>query len=114
MTLELEIRSNELEEILKVVDESIHLLNHLDMNQEMNLVKTVREKVDWTMEKMVHQRQIELYSQLHELIYYMDLACFSLLRLNGDSFQIYLQEVNQRYRKILSELSCPSSYLGLQ
>lgn len=113
MALELEIRSNELGEILKVVDEGVHLLNHFDMDQEMNLVKSVREKVDWTMEKMVNQNQLELYSQLSDLIYYMDLACFSLLCLNGDSFQIYLQEVNQRYRKILSHLSC-SSFIGFQ
>jgi len=114
MTLELETRSNELGEILKVVDESIHLLNHFDADKEMSMVKSVREKVDWSLERIVNRNGVELHSQLHDLIYYMDLACFSLLRMNGESFQIYLQEVNLRYRKLLSKLSDASSPVELQ
>jgi hypothetical protein len=104
MALGLETRTNELEEILKVVDESVRLLNHVSEGKEKNLAQTVSEKVEWSLDRMASRDWIELHSQLHDLVYYLDLACFSLMKMNGDSFQVYLQEVNQRYRILLRKL----------
>jgi hypothetical protein len=104
MALELNTCSNELGEILKVVDESVWLLNHVSDDKELSLVRSISEKVAWSLEKVMGCEWVEIHSQLHELIYYMDLACFSLLEMKGESFQIYLQEVNQRYRSLLRAL----------
>jgi hypothetical protein len=105
MALELETRTGELREILKVVDESVRLLNHFSGEKEMGMVHSVSEKVEWSIERLLHRGWVDVDAHLHEVVYYLDLACFSLLKLNGESFQIYLQEVNQRYRVLLRSLS---------
>ncbi|MBA4495725.1 hypothetical protein ACFO25_11510 [Paenactinomyces guangxiensis] len=104
MALELDTRSNELGEILKVVDESVRLLNHFSDEKGLGVVETISEKVEWSLERLLARNLIKKHSQLHEVVYYLDLACFSLLRMNGESFHIYLQEVNQRYRVLLRVL----------
>jgi hypothetical protein len=104
MALELDTRSNELGEILKVVDESVRLLNHFSEEEGIGLVRGISEKVEWSLDKLFARNLIHKQSQLHEVVYYLDLACFSLLKMNGDSFHIYLQEVNKRYRVLLRTL----------
>lgn len=104
MALELDTRSNELGEILKAVDESVRLLNHFSEEKGLGLIRSISEKVEWSLDKLMNRNLIEEYSQLHEVVYYLDLACFSLLQMNGESFHIYLQEVNQRYRVLLRVL----------
>jgi hypothetical protein len=97
-------RSTELGEILKVLDESVQLLNHVSKENELALARTVSQKVEWSLEKVIGREWVEIHSELRELIYYMDLACFSLLNMRGESFPIYLQEVNQRYSSLLRSL----------
>ncbi|SEN36155.1 hypothetical protein [Lihuaxuella thermophila] len=104
MALELDTHSNELGEILKVVDESVRLLNHFSQDEGIGLVQGISEKVEWSLDRLLAGNRVHKHSQLHEVVYFLDLACFSLLKMNGDSFHIYLQEVNQRYRVLLRTL----------
>jgi hypothetical protein len=96
--------SNELGEILNVLDESVQLLNHVSKENELAMARAVRQKVEWTLEKVIGREWVEIHSELRELIYYLDLTCFSLLNMRGESFPVYLQEVNQRYSSLLRSL----------
>ncbi|WP_124727151.1 hypothetical protein [Staphylospora marina] len=114
MVPETETRTHELGEILKVVDESVRMLNHVSSGEEQKLARTVSEKVEWSLDRLANRDWLELHMQLHELVYYLDLACFSLMNLNGESFHVYLQEVNQRYRTLLRKLYVMYSRTGIR
>ncbi|TCS96432.1 hypothetical protein [Hazenella coriacea] len=101
MALELHTCSNEWGEVLRRVDESVHLLNHFSEENGLELVRSVSEKVDSSIDHMLHEDWIEEHQHLQEVICFLDLACFSLLRKNGEYFSVYLQELNQRYRLLL-------------
>lgn len=101
MVLELRTHSNEWGEVLKKVDESVHLLNHFSDENGLEWVHSVTKRVDDSIDHMLNKDWGEEHQYLQEVIYFLDLACFSLLKQNGESFSIYLQELNQRYRILL-------------
>lgn len=98
-------QSNELGEILKGIDESIRQLNEVsELNRKTAQIRKVHSKVEWMLELVQKKEWEGIHPQLEELIYYLELCCFSWLNMTGESFQTYLEEVNQRYRKLLWRL----------
>jgi hypothetical protein len=104
MSMEVNTSSVELGEIIKVIDESVRMLNQYSDDHSIELVQEVWTKVDWSMEHLAHSDSFSMYSPLYEVIYFLDLACFSVLKMHGDSFPDYLREVNSRYRLLLRRL----------
>lgn len=63
--------------------------------------RTVRE-----LQEEVHQQGIaRRYPCLHEVICFLYLGCFSLLHLEGESFDAYQQELQVRYKILLRRYS---------
>ncbi|MBD1371685.1 hypothetical protein IC620_04845 [Hazenella sp. IB182357] len=102
MKLELDTRSNELGDVLKVVDQSIRFLNTFSEARDLDCVEAVSEQVEWSLDKVLTREWVKDHPELHEVVCFLDLACFSLLRLNGESFRVYLEEINYRYRNFLT------------
>lgn len=94
--------SNELGEILKEIDDSIRQLHELsELNRKSAQILGISQKVEWMLERTQKGEWEGIHTQLQELIYYLELCCFSWAKMNGDHFHVYLEEVNQRYRMLL-------------
>jgi hypothetical protein len=97
--------SNELGEILIGIDESVRQLNEVsELHRKTAQIRKVQRKVEWMLDRVQKREWEGIHPQLEELVYYLELCCFSWLNMTGESFQTYLEEVNQRYRKLLWRL----------
>jgi hypothetical protein len=104
MSMEVNTGSAELGEIIRVIDESVRMLNRYNDEHSIELVQEIWTKVEWSLERLVYSDSYSVYSPLYEVVYFLDLACFSVIKMHGDSFPDYLREVNSRYRLLLRRL----------
>jgi hypothetical protein len=101
VVLKKSLRYKELREILPAIDECVQALLRLDHSQDTGTVQMVWSKVQ-ELQETVHRHQLtERHPQVHEVVSFLYLSCFSLLFLNGESFPAYQEEVRQRYKMLL-------------
>ncbi|MFC4078286.1 hypothetical protein [Salinithrix halophila] len=96
-------RNHELKDILPRIDGNVQaLLRHGDGTPG---------EVEWILENVqdiqdtLHQRDLAgRYPQVHEVVSFLYLSCFSLLYMEGESFHTYQKEVKRRYKNLLRSL----------
>lgn len=96
-----EHRYSELQDILPVIDWCVRSIIRREIQQEMEIVQLVWSRVMDVQEVLTWRNLITRYPKLHEVVSFLYLCCFSLLKLNGESFSVYREEVRLRYRALL-------------
>lgn len=93
-------RYHELKELLPSIDQSVQALLHIEESKETE-VKAIWKQVQELQEKLYRYDLIRLFPEVHEVVSFLYLCCFSLLYLQGESFAVHREEVNKRYKALL-------------
>lgn len=94
-------RYPELKEILPRVDDAVKTLLRLEEPIANETVLSVWREAQWLQEFIQQQGLSHRHPQVHEVISFLSLSCFSLLYLEGESFQTYREELQYRYKSLL-------------
>ncbi|SDW29997.1 hypothetical protein SAMN05444487_102190 [Marininema mesophilum] len=91
----------ELREILPQIDTNAQALFRMSGRGELSTAKLILERVQAVQETLHHRDLVGRYPEVHEVVSFMYLSCFSLLYMEGESFLTYREEVKRRYKTLL-------------
>ncbi|SFS58961.1 hypothetical protein [Marininema halotolerans] len=91
----------ELREILPQIDTNVQALFRMSEKDDLGTATSVLERVQAVQETLYHQNLVGRYPEVHEVVSFMYLSCFSLLYMEGESFITYREEMKRRYKTLL-------------
>ncbi|MDN4593077.1 hypothetical protein [Polycladomyces subterraneus] len=104
MDTQRETRPQELGDILPFIDKSVRELYRFEPGQDPAPIRLLLGRVQQVQETLHRRNLTKRYPQLHEVVCFLYLCCFSVVHLGGESFHTYREEVKLRYKGLLRSL----------
>ncbi|PTM58451.1 hypothetical protein [Desmospora activa] len=94
-------RNLKLKEVFPRIDNAVQTLLRLKEPVAREAVLPVWREAQWLQERIHHYDLAQCHPQVHEVVSFLSLSCFSLLYLEGESFSTYREELRSRYKSLL-------------
>lgn len=91
----------ELKKVFPRIDNAVQTLLRMKEPVTRDAVLPIWQEAQWLQERIHDCDLAQCHPQVHEVVSFLLLSCFSLLYLEGESYPTYREELRSRYKSLL-------------